>query len=78
MKKILMLLLVITGFAIAAKSSVFDICNSSFCYVLTVQDAKKWEWKTDLTGRKYVRVYFYEPGKLLDIPADRLTVKLRK
>lgn len=78
MKRLLTLLLIIVGFTFAAKPLVLEICNPSFCYELIARDAKKWEWKTDFTGKKFVRVYFYDTKKMLDIPADRLTVKARK
>lgn len=77
MKKILFCLLLLIGFGFA-KPLVFEICSPSFCYTQVIPDAKKWEYIHDFNGRKYVRVYFYDKWKLLDIYADGKTVKVKK
>ena len=43
-----------------------------------IPDAKKWQYEYDFTGKKFIRVYFYDSRKLLDIEADGLTVKQKK
>lgn len=68
-------MLVSFGFA---KPLVLEICNPNFCYEQIIQDAKKWEYIYDFTGKKYVRVYFYDTRRLLDIKADGMTVKVKK
>lgn len=69
-------LLVLTTFTIA-RPLVFDACHQAgFCYTIQTTDAKSWMWLTDYEGRKFVRVYLY--SGILDIPADRLTLKPRK
>ena len=77
MKKIIFCLLLLISFGFA-KPLVLEICNPNFCYEQIIPDAKKWEYKHDFTGKKFVRVYFYDSRKLLDIKADGLTVKQKK
>lgn len=77
MKKIIFCLLLLISFGFA-KPLVLEICNPNFCYEQIIQDAKKWEVKYDFTGKKFIRVYFYDTRRLLDIPAEGRTVKQLK
>lgn len=78
MRKLLIALLFIVGCAFATKPIVFEICTPQFCYTQAIQDAKKWEYKYDFNGRKFIRVYFYDKWKLLDIAVDNKQVKQKK
>ena len=78
MKKILFCLLVLVGLSFPAKPLIFEICNSRFCYDQIIPDAKHWEYIEDATGKQYIRVYFPEKWKLLDIFVDGKTVKQKK
>jgi hypothetical protein len=77
MKKFIFYVLVLFGLCIS-KPLVLEICNSNFCYEQIINDAKKWEYKQDYTGKKFIRVYFYDNRRLLDISADGKTVKVKK
>lgn len=77
MKKILFGLAILVSFAFAADKTVFDVCNSKTCYQQILDNVKNWEWKTDNTGNKFVRVYFYDK-RILDINGNDLTVKPQK
>ena len=77
MKKIIFCLLLLISFGFA-KPLVLEICNPNFCYVQIIPDAKKWQYEYDFSGKKFIRVYFYDSGKLLDIEADGLTVKQKR
>lgn len=77
MSKLIFIMLFLVSFAFA-KPLVLEICNPNFCYEQIIPDAKKWEYKHDFTGKKFVRVYFYDSRKLLDIKADGLIVKQKK
>lgn len=60
-----------------AKPLVFEACNANdSCFLITTPDAKSWEWKTDYTGARFIRVYL-QYG-ILDIQASNLSVKLKK
>ena len=78
MSKLIFIMLFLVGFAFAAKPLVLEICNPNFCYEQIIPDAKKWQYEYDFTGKKFIRVYFYDSNKLLDIEADGLTVKQKK
>ena len=78
MSKLIFIMLFLAGFAFASKPLVLEICNPNFCYVQIIPDAKKWQYEYDFTGKKFIRVYFYDSRKLLDIEADGLTVKQQK
>ena len=78
MSKLIFIMLFLVGFAFASKPLVLEICRPNFCYVQIIPDAKKWQYEYDFTGKKFIRVYFYDSGKLLDIEADGLTVKQKK
>lgn len=75
MLKLIAFILIITSIVVA-KPLVFDICTPTFCYILRTPDAKYWEWKTDYTGSKFIRVYLFEG--ILDIPANNISIKARK
>ena len=77
MKKIIFCILILFGLCFS-KPLVLEICNPNFCYEQIINDAKKWEYKQDYTGRKFVRVYFYDKWKLLDISVDGKTVMVKK
>ena len=78
MSKLIFIILFLIGFAFASKPLVLEICNLNFCYEQIIPDAKKWQYEYDFTGKKFIRVYFYDSNKLLDIEADGLTVKQKK
>ena len=78
MSKLIFIVLFLVGSTFASKPLVLEICSSNFCYEQIIPDAKKWEYKHDFTGKKFIRVYFYNSSKLLDIEADGLTVKQKK
>ena len=78
MSKLIFIMLFLIGFAFASKPLVLEICNPNFCYEQIIPDAKKWQYEYDFTGKKFIRVYFYDSNKLLDIEADGLTVKQKK
>lgn len=78
MSKLIFIMLFLVGSAFAAKPLVLEICNPNFCYKQIIPDAKKWRYEYDFTGKKFIRVYFYNSRNLLDIEADGLTVKQKK
>lgn len=78
MSKLIFIILFLIGFAFASKPLVLEICNPNFCYEQIIPDAKKWQYEYDFTGKKFIRVYFYDSNKLLDIEADGLAVKQKK
>ena len=78
MSKLIFIMLFLVGSAFASKPLVLEICNPNFCYEQIIPDAKKWQYEYDFTGKKFIRVYFYDSSKLLDIEADGLTVKQKK
>ena len=78
MSKLIFIMLFLAGFAFASKPLVLEICNPNFCYMQIIPDAKKWQYEYDFTGKKFIRVYFYDSMKLLDIEAEGLTVKQKK
>ena len=78
MSKLIFIILFLIGSVFASKPLVLEICNPNFCYEQIIPDAKKWQYEYDFTGKKFIRVYFYNSGKLLDIGADGLTVKQKK
>ena len=78
MCKLIFIVLFLVGSAFASKPLVLEICSPNFCYVQIIPDAKKWQYEYDFTGKKFIRVYFYDSRKLLDIEADGLTVKQKK
>ena len=78
MSKLIFIILFLIGSAFASKPLVLEICNPNFCYEQIIPDAKKWQYEYDFTGKKFIRVYFYDSSKLLDIEVDGLTVKQKK
>lgn len=68
----------LVSFVLADKPLVFEICTPTFCYEQVIPDAKKWEYKHDLNGRKFIRVYFYDKWKLLDFYVENKQVKQKK
>ena len=78
MNKLIFIMLFLVGSVFASKPLVLEICNPNFCYEQIIPDAKKWRYEYDFTGKKFIRVYFYDSGKLLDIKVDGLTVKQKK
>jgi hypothetical protein len=77
MKKIIIALLVLVSLTFGGDKTIFDVCNRYVCYEQIVDNMKSWEWKTDLMGNKFVRVYFYDKS-IMDITGTDLTVKPRK
>ena len=78
MSKLIFIMLFLVGSAFASKPLVLEICNPNFCYEQIIPDAKKWQYEYDFTGKKFIRVYFYDSSELLDIEVDGLTVKQKK
>lgn len=76
MKKFIFLILFIAAL-VPAKPLVFDICYANFCYVQIVDDAKLWQWMTDYTGKKFVRVFLFNRN-ILDINGHGKEIKARK
>ena len=76
MKKFLFLILFIAAL-VPAKPIVFDICYTNFCYVQVIEDAKSWQWMTDYTGKKFVRVFLFNKN-ILDINGHGKEIKARK
>lgn len=77
MKKIIFCILFLLSAAVG-KPLVFEICNPNFCYKQIIPDAKNWIYITDDRDRKYIRVFFYEKNRLLDIYVDGKTVTVKK
>lgn len=78
MNKLIFIMLFLVGSVFASKPLVLEICNPNFCYEQIIPDAKKWQYEYDFTGKKFIRIYFHDSRKLLDIEADGLTVKQKK
>lgn len=78
MSKLIFIVLFLVGSTFASKPLVLEICSPNFCYEQIIPDAKKWQYEYDFSGKKFIRVYFYDSRKLLDIEADGLTVKQKK
>ena len=76
MKTFFILILFIAAL-VPAKPLVFDICYANFCYVQVVEDAKSWQWMTDYTGKKFVRVFLFNKN-ILDINGHCKEIKARK
>ena len=77
MKKIIFGILLATCMTFAADKLTLEVCNPNFCYSQKLENVKSWEWTTDFTGSKFVRVQFYDK-KLLDIKCDNATVNVKK
>lgn len=77
MKKIITGILFAACMIFAADKLTLEVCNPNFCYQQNLENVKSWEWKKDFTGRKFVRVRFYDK-KLLDIKGDNVTIKVKK
>lgn len=69
MKKILLVLLLCACSLFAGKPVKVEVCRPGFCYTHILHDVKKAEYRTDVAGNRFVRVYFLD-GRLLDIAGD--------
>lgn len=69
MKKILIVLALLACSVFAGKPVKVEVCRPSFCYTYVLNDVRKAEYSVDLTGKRFVRVYFIN-GKILDITGD--------
>jgi hypothetical protein len=69
MKKILLILVLLACSVFAGKPVKVEVCRPGFCYTHVLHDVKKAEYRTDVAGNRFVRVYFLD-GKLLDITGD--------
>ena len=77
MKKLMISLAILASVAFASNKTVLDVCNDKTCYTQILENVKSWEWKTDNTGNRFFRIYFYDK-KALDINGRELTIKKRK
>ena len=59
------------------KALVFEVCNPNFCYEQMFYDVKKWEKKTDTTGRQFIRLYFHNQTQM-DFDVTNKTFKVKK
>jgi hypothetical protein len=69
MKKILLVLVLLACSVFAGKPVNVEVCRPGFCYTHVLHDVKKAEYRTDVAGNRFVRVYFLD-GRLLDITGD--------
>lgn len=69
MKKTIIVLALLACSAFAGKTVTVEVCRPSFCYTYVLADVRKAEYGTDLTGKRYVRVFFID-GKIMDITGD--------
>ena len=77
MKKLFFVLAVLVSLSFGGEKTIFEVCNDKFCYEQILENVKNYEWKTDYTGKKFLRVYFYDK-RLLDIKGENLTIKKKK
>ena len=69
MKKILLVLVLLACSVFAGKPVQVEVCRPGFCYTHVLHDVKKAEYRTDVAGNRFVRVYFLD-GRLLGIAGD--------
>ena len=69
MKKTLIIIALFACSVFAGKTVKVEVCRPSFCYSYVLNDVRKAEYSTDLSGNRFVRVYFIN-GKILDITGD--------
>jgi hypothetical protein len=69
MKKILLILVLLACSVFAGKPVNVEVCRPGFCYTHVLHDVKKAEYRTDVAGNRFVRVYFLD-GRLLDITGN--------
>lgn len=74
MKKILPILVLLACSVFAGKPVKVEVCRPGFCYTHVLDDVRKAEYRTDYTGKRFVRVYFLD-GRLLDITGDAKILK---
>lgn len=74
MKKILLVLVLLACSVFAGKPVKVEVCRPGFCYTHVLHDVKKAEYRTDYTGKRFVRVYFLG-GRLLDISGEARILK---
>jgi len=58
MKKILLVLVLLACSVFAGKPVNVEVCRPGFCYTHVLHDVKKAEYRTDVAGNRFVRVYF--------------------
>lgn len=59
------------------KPTVFEVCTPTYCFDQIFYNVKKYENKTDATGRKFIRIYFND-GSVSDFSTENKTVKVKK
>jgi hypothetical protein len=69
MKKILLILVLLACSVFAGKPVNVEVCRPGFCYTHVLHDVKKAEYRSDVAGNRFVRVYFLD-GRLLDITGN--------
>ena len=77
MKKLIISLVILASVAFASDKTALDVCNEKTCYTQILENVKSWEWKTDNSGNRFFRIYFYDK-KALDINGRELIIKKRK
>ena len=73
MKKLFLLLI---PALVLAGDSTFKVCNYKTCYDQKLE-AKSYQWMTDQSGDKFLRVYLTN-GTMVDITGRDLTVEIPK
>lgn len=74
MKKILLILALLACSVFAGKPVKVEVCRPGFCFTYVLDDVRKAEYRTDYTGKRFVRVYFLD-GRLLDITREAKILK---
>lgn len=77
MKKIIAACLVAATMSFAAKTVTVEICQPTFCYDVTYSDVAKTEFRTDINGRKFLRIYF-SYGNMVDLSGADIKLKRKK
>lgn len=78
MKKLVILLCFLVSMAFAEKPTVFEICNSQFCYDLVIENLKKIDQKVNpQNGQKFVRLYLFN-NRILDVNLGGKSFKKKK
>lgn len=74
MRKILLVVLLLVCSVFAGKPVKVEVCRPGFCFTYVLNDVRKAEYRTDYTGKRFVRVYFLD-GRLLDITGEAKILK---
>lgn len=74
MKKILLVLVLLACSVFAGKPVKVEVCRPGFCFTYVLTDVRKAEYRTDYTGKRFVRLHFLD-GRLLDITGEAKILK---